>query len=202
MDKWLLVAVVIGFALGPTLSAHAGADIKAGEAKAQVCAACHGADGNSTTPMNPKLAGQVPGYNAAQLANFRSGARENAMMLGMAQPLSEDDMQNLDAYFASQTMTPGAVREDQLEMAKAGERVYRGGYRPLQVPACMGCHGPAGKGIPTQFPRVAGQYAQYLEAQLLAFKSGVRANEIMGPIAFRLSEQQIKELALYMQALH
>lgn len=183
-----------------SISAYA-ADPAAGQTKAQTCVACHGADGNSPNEGFPSLAGQVPGYIASQLAAFKSGKRANAIMLGMSQPLSEEDMADIDAWYASQTIAPRGISEDQLELATQGETLYRAGVAELSVPACMACHGPAGHGIPSNFPRVAGQWPEYLEAQLLAFKSGDRAGKIMGPISHRLSPQQIRALAVYMSAL-
>ena len=203
MNKWLSLVALVGLVLGQFSAAHAvGGNVAAGKAKAQLCIACHGADGNSELAINPKLAGQVPSYIASQLAAFKEGKkRNNPIMVGMAQGLSDEDMQDLDAYFSGQTITPGAVSEEQAVVALAAEKLYRGGLRELQVPACMACHGPTGAGIPIQFPRVAGQHAEYLESQLLAYKTGAREHEIMNTIAFRLSEQQIKQLALYMHAL-
>ena len=176
-------------------------DPAAGQTKAQSCVACHGADGNSTNSGFPSLAGQVPGYIEGQLAAFKSGKRANAIMMGMAQPLSPEDMADIDAWYASQTITPRSISETQIEIATQGEAIYRGGLAALSVPACMACHGPAGHGIPSNFPRVAGQWPEYLEAQLLAFKSGERAGKIMGPIAHRLTNDQIHALAIYMTAL-
>lgn len=180
------------------------AKIKAGEDKAkQVCASCHGADGNSTNPAFPSLAAQVPGYIADQLARFKSGERDNAIMKGIAAPLSEEEMAALDLYYASQKIVSGAIPEADKEMAQRGQHLYRGGFAPMSVSACMSCHGPSGHGVPRQFPRVAGQKREYLEQQLLNFKSGTRKSysDIMNSVAFRLSEQQIKEVAAYMHAL-
>ena len=177
------------------------ADPAAGQMKAQTCVACHGADGNSSNGGFPSLAGQVPGYIGAQLAAFKSGKRANALMQGMAQPLSAEDMADIDAWYASQTIAPRGISEDQVELATEGETLYRAGLADLSVPACMACHGPAGHGIPSNFPRVAGQWPEYLEAQLLAFKSGARGGKMMAPIAHRLTAQQIKALSLYMSAL-
>ena len=177
-------------------------DPVAGQQKAQVCGACHGADGNSTMAQNPVLAGQPPGYTAKELARFKSGARVNPIMAGMTQPLSEQDMRDLDAWYSSQDAEAREVSSDDLDLARAGEQIYRGGYAPLSIPACMACHGPAGYGIPPNYPRLSAQWPEYLETQLLAFKSGQRASEVMGPIAFLLSAQQIKVLSLYMSALH
>ena len=186
-----------------TANAYAAGSIEDGEKKAQVCAGCHGADGNSPTPQFPSLAHQVPGYIAKQLAEFKSGARANAIMAGQVANLSEQDMLDLDAFYASQEMKQGVISKEQEAAANEGGRLYRGGDRRYQIAACMGCHGPGGHGIPTRFPRVAGQSIEYLEAQLVAFKEGTRidSNAIMNTISFELSRQQIKELALYVYAL-
>lgn len=201
MKKFLLFAAFCWFSLSGAGVSAAG-DAVAGEKLANgTCLACHGEAGNSTIPENPVLAGQVPGYIAAQLAAFKSGERENAVMLGMAASLSEQDMQDLDAYYAAQKPVARGVSEEQQELAMEGGRIYRGGYQPMQIAACMSCHGPAGHGIPPTFPRVSGQHPEYLEQQLLALKKGVRKNDIMNPIAFRLSEEQIKALSLFMAGI-
>ena len=199
MNRWVSIITTI-LMTGVSAQGIAG-DPAAGEAKAQACMACHGADGNSANSGFPSLAGQVPGYIAGQLAAFKSGKRANAIMMGLAQPLSAEDMADLDAWYASQTIAPRSISEDQLALASEGESLYRGGSAELAVPACMACHGPAGYGMPSNYPRVAGQWPEYLEGQLLAFKSGERAGKIMGPIAHRLSAQQIHALSVYMSAL-
>ena len=199
MNRWVFIITTI-LMTGVPAQGIAG-DPAAGEAKAQACLACHGADGNSANSGFPSLAGQVPGYIAGQLAAFKSGKRANAIMMGLAQPLSAEDMADLDAWYASQTIAPRSISEDQLALASEGESLYRGGSAELAVPACMACHGPAGRGMPSNYPRVAGQWPEYLEGQLLAFKSGERAGKIMGPIAHRLSAQQIHALSVYMSAL-
>ena len=199
MNRWVFIITTI-LMTGVSAQGIAG-DPAAGEAKAQACVACHGADGNSANSGFPSLAGQVPGYIAGQLAAFKSGKRANAIMMGLAQPLSAEDMADLDAWYASQTIAPRSISKDQLALASEGESLYRGGSAELAVPACMACHGPAGRGMPSNYPRVAGQWPEYLEGQLLAFKSGERAGKIMGPIAHRLSAQQIHALSVYMSAL-
>ena len=199
MNRWVFIITTI-LMTGVSAQGIAG-DPAAGEAKAQACVACHGVDGNSANSGFPSLAGQVPGYIAGQLAAFKSGKRANAIMMGLAQPLSAEDMADLDAWYASQTIAPRSISEDQLALASEGESLYRGGSAELAVPACMACHGPAGRGMPSNYPRVAGQWPEYLEGQLLAFKSGARAGKIMGPIAHRLSAQQIHALSVYMSAL-
>ncbi len=176
-------------------------DAEAGKAKAGTCVACHNSDGNSPLEQFPKIAGQVPGYIADQLARFKSGERPGTVMMGMVAALSEQDMADMDAWYSSQTMTVGAVSPDQEEDARAGEAIFRGGIAEFNVPSCMGCHGPSGSGIPPAYPRLGGQYAVYIEAELKAFKSGAREHPIMQPIAFVLSDQQIKQLALYLSAL-
>jgi len=178
-------------------------DAEAGEQKSQTCAACHGPDGVGTAPENPNLAGQVPGYIADQLARFKSGERQNAIMMGMSANLSEQDMADLDAYYSSMPAPDGAVAEDEEEAAERGGRLYRGGDQSMEIAACMGCHGPTGHGVPTRFPRVAGQKQTYLVSSLQAFKSGERQSDggIMNNVAFMLTDQQMEELAAFMHAL-
>ncbi len=176
-------------------------DADAGKVKSETCVACHGPDGNSPLEQFPKIAGQVPGYIADQLARFKSGERAGTVMMGLVAGLSEQDMADIDAWYSSQTMTVGSVSPDQEEEARAGEAIYRGGIAEFNVPSCMGCHGPSGSGIPPLYPRLGGQHASYTEAELKAFKSGARKHPIMQPIAFVLSERQIKQLALYLSAL-
>lgn len=181
--------------------APAAGDAEAGAQKVATCVACHGPGGVSTNPDYPSLAGQVPGYVEKQLLAFKSGARQDPVMSGMAVPLSEQDIADIDAYYAAQEPPQRYIGEDQVEAARRGERVYRGGYRPFSIAACMSCHGPGGHGIPPNYPRLSGQQAAYLEEQLLAFKSGDREHDIMNPIAFKLSEEQIRDIALYVSAL-
>lgn len=174
----------------------------------QACAACHGADGNSIGPANPKLASQTPEYLAKQLMNFAPAApgkpaeRPNNIMSGFAASLSPEDMHNVAAFYASQALKPEkAKHKDTIEL---GRRIFRGGIAEKRVPACAGCHGPAGAGIPVQYPSLAGQYADYLEAQLKAFRSGERANDpnrMMRITAARLSDAEIKAIADYVAGL-
>jgi cytochrome c553 len=211
------VAVLVSFSvagnaghLEPPLDLPA-ADAKAGQQKSKVCATCHGADGNSTNPTYPSLAGQVDGYIAAQLSLFKSGQRKNDIMAGLAVGLSDQDLADLDAYYSSQEIKPGFVSEEEKDSVLRGERLYRGGYAPLQVAACISCHGPQGHGVPLRYPRVAGQHRKYLEDQLTTFKAtyetpeaGARFSygDIMTRIAFLLSEQQIKDVSAYMHAMN
>jgi cytochrome c553 len=197
---------VVGLAFAASMLActvvYAGGDAAAGKAKSAACAACHGPDGNSLNPEWPKLAGQHPAYLVAKLRAFKAGRRQSAMMSPMAKNLSEQDMQDLAAYFASQTLKLTGATD--AELAEQGQRLYRGGIAKRQVAACMGCHGPSGQGIPPRFPRLSGQHAVYTEQQLLAFKAGSRPSDanIMTGIAFLLSEQEIKALAEYVSGLH
>ncbi|MBI3545083.1 MAG: cytochrome c4 [Gammaproteobacteria bacterium] len=204
MKSCLSVCAVFGFyllSLTPALAANA--NVAAGQAKAAVCAGCHGADGNGgADPLWPKLAGQQSEYIAKQLADFKSGARKDPIMSGMAAPLAPADMKNVGVYFASLQAKPGAAKD--AELVKQGEKIYRGGNAKMAVSACMSCHGPSGHGIPPRFPKVSGQNAAYTQKQLLAFKSGTRNNdsEVMTRIAFRMSEQEIKAVSEYMAGLH
>jgi len=174
---------------------------------ATTCSACHGADGNSAQPVNPNLAGQHAEYTAKQLANFKPqdgkpAERQNGIMAGMVAALSADDMRDLGAYFESQKPQPRAARDPKL--VKLGQAIYRGGIAAKGVAACTACHGPAGAGIPAQFPRIAGQYAEYTAAQLKAFRSGERGNDpnrMMQAIAERLSDREIDALADYVAGL-
>ena len=173
----------------------------------QVCAACHAADGNSVAAVNPKLAGQLPEYLHKQLANFKpqgdkKAERENAVMGGMVANLSDGDMGNLAAYYASQKLRPAAANSK--ELAAQGQKLWRGGNAATGVPACAGCHGPDGAGIPSQFPRLSGQFAEYVETQLKLFRAGGRANDpngMMRGVAARMSDQEIKAVAEYAAGL-
>ena len=165
-----------------------------------VCAACHGADGNSSVALQPSLAQQHPEYLVKQLLDFKSGARKDAIMQGFAATLTEQDARNISWWLASQKEKPGFAKEKDLVML--GEKIYRGGIAERQIPACSGCHTPDGGGIPAQFPRLAGQHAEYAEAQLLAFRDGLRKNgPMMTGVAARLSDKEIKALADYMAGL-
>ena len=172
-----------------------------GEAKfAAVCAACHGADGNSGSPANPKLAQQHPEYIIKQLQEFKSGKRNNAVMKGFASMLSDEDMKNIAYWLASKKAKPGAATDK--TMVQLGERIYRGGIADRQVPACAGCHSPNGAGIPSQFPRVSGQHADYAAAQLTAFRDGVRKNSLqMSQIAAKMNDREIKAVSDYIAGL-
>lgn len=173
----------------------------------QVCAACHGADGNSVAPANPKLAGQFPEYLQKQLRDFmpqkgKKPARESAVMNGMVANLSDTDVQAIASYYGGQALKPAAASNK--DLAAEGQKLWRGGDAARGVPACAGCHGPSGAGIPVQFPRLGGQYAEYVTAQLQAFRSGARTNDpggMMRGVAAHLTDPQIKALADYVAGL-
>lgn len=166
----------------------------------QICAACHGVDGNSVAAANPVLAGQHPDYIVKQLTEFKSGKRNNAIMLGMASTLSDQDMKNVAAWFGTQK--PKAREAQDPKIMEAGRAIYRTGIASAKVPACMACHGPAGNGMPSQYPRVGSQFGSYIEAQMLAFKKGERANNpIMTDIAKRMSDSDIKTVSNYISGL-
>jgi cytochrome c553 len=184
------------------------ADPAKGQAIAtQVCVACHAADGNSIAPANPKIAGQFPEYLNKQLVNFKpkdgkKPERENPVMTGMVANLSPDDMKNLSAYYAAQKLKPAAAKDKAL--VAAGQKLWRGGNVATGVPACAGCHGPDGSGIPAMYPRIAGQYAEYIEAQLKLFQTGQRANDPSGMMrgaAARMTDKEIKAVAEYAAGL-
>ena len=179
-------------------------DLEKGQAiVAKTCAACHGTDGNSPVAINPKLAGQHPEYLAKQLANFKANsARKNPVMLGMSSTLSEEDVSNVTAYFAAQKPKDGAAKN--ADSAALGRKLYRGGDVAKGLAACASCHGATGAGLPSQFPRLAGQHAEYTEAQLRAFRVGERANDasrMMRGVAEKLSDTEIKAVADYAAGL-
>ena len=180
-------------------------DAKAGQAKAAVCGACHGMDGNSTDPQYPKLAGQSEQYIVRQLVDFKSGQRQNPIMMGMASPLSVQDMHDVGAYFASQKVTPGVADE---ALVEPGQTLFREGDPTRGIPACMACHSPDGRGNPgAMYPHLAGQHAQYIEATLKAWHDGTvwgtsAHAQIMPTIARKLDEKDIAALASYIEGLH
>ncbi|MDA8092987.1 MAG: c-type cytochrome [Betaproteobacteria bacterium] len=167
------------------------------------CSACHGADGNSVVPMYPRLAGQQAAYITKQLEDFKSGKRQNAIMQGMAATLTPQQMVALGVFFSEQK--PQIEGATNAKLAAAGEKIYKGGIAATNVPACMACHGPTGAGIPTEFPRLGGQHAQYVTTQLDNFRSDTRTNDpakMMRMIASRLTDQDIAALAQYIAGLH
>ena len=177
-------------------------DLAKGEASfGSVCAACHGPDGNSSAPIYPKLAQQHPEYLVKQLTEFKAGKRANPIMLGFASTLSEDDMKNIAFWVSSKASKEGTSKEK--DLVTLGERIFRGGIADRQVPACAGCHSPNGAGIPAQYPRLAGQNAEYATAQLTAFRDGVRTNSLqMTQVAAKLNDREIKAVSDYIAGLH
>jgi len=202
MKKSLVFAAVFSLVSGISQATAAG-DAAAGKAASATCAGCHGPDGNSVNPEWPKLAGQGAPYLVKQLHNFKDGDRKNATMAPMAMGLSDQDMENLAAYFSDQAMSQGAADKSLVEL---GEKIYRGGNAASGVAACIGCHGPNGAGNPAaKFPRLAGQHAKYVENQLHAFKSGERNNDagkMMRNIAGKMTDKEIQAVASYVQGLH
>lgn len=177
------------------------ADLAKGQAlSTSVCAACHTNDGSRGSPANPILQGQHPEYLVKQLTEFKSGKRANAIMQGMAAPLSEEDMRNVAAFYASKQAKPGFAKHK--DTVALGEKIYRAGIADKQVPACAGCHGPSGAGIPAQYPRVGGQHADYLDAQLKAFRDKKRLNNApMQAIAARMNDEEIAAVSDYIAGL-
>ena len=176
-------------------------DLAKGEASfTAICASCHAADGNSSVPVNPKLAQQHPEYLVKQLQEFKSGKRANPIMSGMAASLTDADMKNIAYWLTSKPAKPGFAKEK--ELVTMGERIYRGGIADRQIAACAGCHSPNGAGIPSQYPRLAGQHADYAVAQLTAFRDGVRNNSPqMTQVAAKLNDREIKAVSDYVAGL-
>ena len=205
MIRTTAMAVLMAAALNVTASEHAAAKADAAKGKQiaeTVCVACHGADGNSPASANPNIAGQGEAYIAKQLANFKGNQRVSPIMGGMAAPLSEEDMKNLAAHFSAQKQTPAAAKDETL--IAQGQKLWRQGDFSKGIPACAGCHGPSGAGLPAQYPRLAGQFPEYTEDQLKKFRSGERANDpetMMRVIAAKLSDQQIKAVSEYAAGL-
>lgn len=174
-------------------------DAAAGKAKSMTCAGCHGADGNSPTGAWPKLAGQHESYIADQLAAFKSKDRDNALMYGFAAALSEQDMKDLGAYFESQAIAPGTADP---ALVDAGEQIYKYGLADRGVAACQACHGPQGLGVASAlFPRLSGQWAEYTETQLKAYRDGSRQHPMMNGVALNMRDSDIQAVASYIQGL-
>jgi cytochrome c553 len=197
----------LGLAAALLAAGVAFAQDKAQGIAAQVCAACHGGDGNSVAPANPKIAGQIPEYLQKQLFDFKAQdgnkpVRESAIMNGMVANLSAADMKGLAAYYAGQAQKPAAAADK--DLAQLGQKLWRGGDSVHGIPACAGCHGPAGAGIPAQFPRLSGQFAEYIAAQLTAFREGKRSNDrngVMRGVAAHMNDGQIRAVAEYAAGL-
>ncbi len=204
-----IAAIALPVAAVAQESAPAKIDLtRAQQIVTQTCAACHGADGNSPTAANPNLAGQHADYITLQLAHFKAGVRVNPIMQSMAAPLADADMRALGVYFSQQK--PKGLTARDAALVKIAQKIYRGGDQESGLPACAACHSPTGAGIPKNYPRVAGQYADYTYSQLRAFKLGERGNDkggkdvngrIMVTIASKLSDDQMKAIADYMAGL-
>ncbi len=200
MNK-LLISLLVS--IGLTGVAHAAGDAAAGQAKTAVCAACHSADGNSVVGNFPKLAGQGEKYLLKQLNDIKSGARMVPEMTGMLTNLSDQDLADISAYFASKKMQQGQAAEDQIEL---GQKIWRAGVAEKGVAACTACHGPSGAGIDTAaYPKLGGQHAQYVESTLQKFAKGDRANDpssMMRDIAAKMSAEEMKAVSQYVQGLY
>ncbi|HJV68479.1 c-type cytochrome [Ideonella sp.] len=177
------------------------ADLAKGQAMStNVCGACHTADGSRGLPANPILQGQHPEYLAKQLTEFKAGKRTNPIMQGMAAPLSDEDIRNVAAFYASKQAKPGFAKSK--ETVALGEKIYRAGIADKQVPACAGCHSPTGAGIPAQYPRIGGQHADYVSAQMQAFRDHKRTNSVpMQAIAARMNNDEIAAVSDYIAGL-
>ena len=189
------------FSAGEAPAAAKKPDLVKGEASfTAVCAACHGADGNSAIAANPKLSQQHPEYLVKQLQEFKSGKRNDAVMKGFASALSDDDMKNIAYWVTSKAAKPGFAKDK--DLVSLGERIYRGGIADRNIAACAGCHSPNGAGIPAQYPRLSGQHADYTAKQLVEFRDGKRANSVqMTQVAAKLNDKEIKAVADYIAGL-
>jgi cytochrome c553 len=176
-------------------------DIAAGAKKYEaVCASCHGTDGNSGSPENPKIAGQHPEFLVKQLTEFKNGKRKNAIMQGFAATLSDEDMRNIAHWAAGQKTKPGFAKDKAL--VAAGERIYKGGIADRSIAACAGCHSPSGAGMPSQYPRLAGQHADYIVSSLKSYRDGGRTNNaVMTGVAAKMNDREIKAVADYLAGL-
>ena len=202
----LMIRAAVSLMLLVSLPAFAKGDAEAGQGKSAICAACHGMDGNSTVPTWPKLAGQHESYLTRQATLIKSGARMVPEMAGITPGLSEQDIEDISAYFASQVNSGGVADESKVEL---GERIYRAGNAESGVPACMACHGPAGEGNPLSgYPALAGQHSVYTAKALTRFRAGENWGEkdapsqIMNGSAAELTDEEIEAVASYLQGLH
>jgi len=200
----LLSAVLLSTTAGAATEAPKPAkpDIAKGQAKStEVCAACHTSDGSRGAPGNPIIQGQHPEYLVKQLSEFKEGKRKNPIMQGFAAQLSDADMKNVAAFYGNgKQAKPGFAKNK--ELVALGEKIYRGGIADRAIPACAGCHSPTGAGIPAQYPRLAGQHADYTEAQLIAFRGNARSNSPqMTGIAAKMNDREIKAVSDYLAGL-
>lgn len=209
MKRKVLLSLLLAGSMSPVFAAEPAqaATPKGDPAKGQpiattVCAACHGPDGNSIGAPNPKLASQHPEYLFKQMRNFKSGERVNPIMNGMIAAFDENQMRDLAAYFGSQTLKGDQAKNK--DTIAAGQKLFRAGDASKGLPACAGCHGPAGAGIPAQFPRIGGQLSDYIETQLKSFRDGTRANDpnkMMRTVALKMTDAEIKAVSDYIAGL-
>ena len=203
MKKVVIVIVSVFIGNASVQLALAQGDAAVGRSKAAICATCHGAEGNSELPMNPKLAGQNATYITKQLMDYKSGVRSNQTMSAMVLNLSEQDMQDISAWYSSQQVTLQGADPKFVEL---GESLYRAGIKELAVPACSACHSPTGRGnAPAGFPSLGGQHAEYTLQQLRDFRAGVRQNDessMMRMVVERLTDRELEALASYVSGLH
>lgn len=209
--KWIVMKrLTLLFTLLTSLSAMAAGDLEAGKAKSMACAACHGADGHSSLGINPILAGQHEKYLLKQLKEFKLGAetngkqgRYNAVMAGMVLPLSDQDMQDLALFYASQAAKTGTTAPESVAL---GQSLYLAGDKSRGITACIACHGPRGNGTSLSgFPKISAQHADYIQSQLKAFRAGERHNDknaMMRLIAVKLTDTDIDALSQYLGGLH
>jgi len=205
MIKAIAISLIAIVAANP---AFAAGNADAGKSKAQVCFACHGAEGDKPIANYPKLAGQHAGYLFKQLMDFKTGKRKNPIMSAQVASLQPQDMQDLAAYFAEQKRSLGAASDAKLR--ELGQRIYRGGNETKALPACMACHSPDGNGnVPANYPALGGQSADYVSKTLEDFRSGARgtdpkdsAGKIMHDIAKLMDDKEIKAVAHYVTGLH
>jgi cytochrome c553 len=202
LQRFALSMVLGGMALSSPVLGDG--SVEEGQSKATPCVACHGVNGNSANPEWPSLAGQSGAYIVKQLKAFKVGDRENPLMTPMAKPLSDDDMEDLAAYYSAQT--PSGLEAEPSKVAE-GQRLYRGGDPVGGIAACTSCHGPNGRGMAAAgYPALRGQHATYVAAQLKAYRSGARKtdqpnNQMMRNVANRLTDAQIDAVAAYVQGL-
>ena len=202
----LLAVASIAYANEPPMGAYKGDPAKGKQIAFTVCGACHGDDGNSATSTNPKLAGQHPEYQLKQMKDFKVAAgkdpgRSNHAMNNLIAPYDENQMADLAAYYASQIQSGDQTKDPNIEL---GQKLYRAGDRARGLPACSGCRGPAGAGIPPLFPRIGGQFADYIELQLRAFRDGTRTNDpnrMMRMATSKMTDAEISAAADYVAGL-
>ena len=203
----LLTSVVLAFSSVSAFAASEAApvapkpDLAKGEASfTAVCAACHNADGNASIAINPKLAQQHPEYLIKQLQEFKSGKRKDPVMQGMVANLSDADMRNISYWLVSKPAKLGFAKDK--DSVALGERIYRGGLADRQIAACAGCHSPNGVGIPAQYPRLAGQNADYVVKTMHDFRDGKRGNSMqMTGVTAKMNDKEIKAVADYIAGL-